>query len=60
MTAANPVLLSIAVLSAFALFAGGVWLTLKSHDMKRGILMIIAGIVILGNVIIWVLPMPAA
>ena len=48
--------LSIGVLAVFALGAGGMWLIAKKRDVKRGILMLIAGAVILGNVLIWTIP----
>jgi hypothetical protein len=48
--------LSIAMLACFALVWGGIWLIAKKRDRKRGILMIIAAAVLLGNVLIWVVP----
>jgi hypothetical protein len=52
-------LLSIAVIAAFALGAGGAWLIVKGRDRKRGVLMLVAALVVLANVLIWTLPMPA-
>jgi len=52
-------LLSIATIAAFLLGAGGMWLIVKRRDAKRGILMLVAALVILGNVLIWTLPPPA-
>jgi hypothetical protein len=52
-------LLSIATIAAFLLGAGGMWLIVKRRDAKRGILMLVAALVILGNVLIWSLPPPA-
>ena len=52
-------LLSIATIAAFILGAGGMWLIVKRREPKRGILMLIAALVILGNVLIWTLPPPA-
>jgi hypothetical protein len=49
-------LLSIAMLAVFALGAGGTWLVLKAHDRKRGALMLVAALVLLGNVLIWTWP----
>jgi hypothetical protein len=49
--------LSIAMLAAFALVWGGAWLIAKRRDRKRGILMIVAAAVLIGNVLIWVVPM---
>ncbi|WP_106639183.1 hypothetical protein [Allosphingosinicella vermicomposti] len=48
--------LSIGMLAVFALGAGGMWLIAKKRDVKRGVLMLIAGAVILGNVLIWTMP----
>ncbi|MEA1013320.1 hypothetical protein SH591_00800 [Sphingomonas sp. LY54] len=52
-------LLSIATIAAFLLGASGMWLIVKRRDAKRGILMLVAALVILGNVLIWSLPPPA-
>jgi hypothetical protein len=52
-------LLSVATIAAFLLGAGGMWLIAKRRDAKRGILMLVAALVILGNVLIWSLPPPA-
>lgn len=46
-------ILSILMLSAFALGAGGMWMIVKRRDMKKGALMLIAALVMLGNVLIW-------
>jgi hypothetical protein len=48
-------LLSIAVLAAFVLAAGGVWLIVRAADPKRGALMLLAALVTLANVAIWAL-----
>jgi uncharacterized membrane protein len=47
---------SIAMLAVGALLTGGVWLIAKRQDRQRGILMIIAALVLLGNILIWTLP----
>ena len=49
--ALNPLLLSIAVLATFALVWGGVR-TLKT-ERTRGVLMLVAALVLLGNLLIW-------
>lgn len=49
-------LLSIAVIAVFLLGAGGMWLVARRRDMKKGILMLVAALVLLGNVLIWTLP----
>lgn len=51
-------LLSIAVLAAFALAGGGLYLLAKGPDRKRGLLMLLAALVLFGNVLIWALPAP--
>lgn len=48
-------LLSIMVLATFALGAGGMWLIVRRRDTKKGILMLLAALVLLGNVLIWTL-----
>lgn len=45
--------LSIAVIAAFALVAGGAWLLVKRKERKQGVLMLIAAAVLFGNVLIW-------
>ena len=52
-------LLSIAMIAAFALGGGGMWLIVKRRDFKKGILMLVAAAVILGNVLIWSAPLPS-
>ncbi|HEY0113331.1 MAG TPA: hypothetical protein VGB59_09310 [Allosphingosinicella sp.] len=51
-------LLSIAVIAAFALFGGGLWLLFKRQERKQGLLMLLAALVLLANVLIWALPAP--
>jgi hypothetical protein len=50
-------LMSIAMIAAFLLAAGGVWMLVKGRDRKRGLLMLLAALVTLGNVLIWVVPL---
>jgi hypothetical protein len=45
--------LSLAVLAAAALVAGGAWMIARGADRKRGALMLIAAVVLLANVLIW-------
>ena len=52
----NNLIQSIAMLAIGALLTGGVWLVAKRQDRQRGVLMIIAALVLLGNVLIWTLP----
>jgi hypothetical protein len=53
---ANPTLLSITVLGALALAIGGVWRIAKLRDRTKGVLMIVAALVLIGNVLIWTMP----
>lgn len=48
-------LMSLLMLAAFAMFAGGAWMILKRRETKQGSLMILAGLVMLGNVLVWTL-----
>ena len=50
-------LLSVAVLAVFALAIGGVWLVAKRRERNKGALMLVAALVVLGNVLIWAVPM---
>jgi hypothetical protein len=45
--------MAIAMLAAFLLAIGGVRLAMRRDDRGRGLLMIAAAAVILGNVLIW-------
>ena len=47
---------SIAMFAVIALGWGGTWLILKRRDRKHGSLMIVAGLVLFANVLIWVWP----
>ncbi len=47
----NPIMLSIAVLAMFALIWGGVR-TLRT-ERTRGVLMLVAALVLFGNLLIW-------
>jgi hypothetical protein len=53
MTGLVSALLSIAILAAFALVAGGLWLLVKRGERKQGGLMILAALVLFANVLIW-------
>ena len=53
MTGLVSTLLSIAILAAFALVAGGMWLVFKRRERKQGWLMIVAALVLFANVLIW-------
>ena len=47
--------MAVAMLAAFVLAAGGVKLALSSQNRSRGLLMIVAAAVLVGNVLIWTL-----
>jgi hypothetical protein len=51
-------LLSIVMLGAFILAAGGIYLIIKRGERKKGMLMLAAAVVFLGNVAIWTAPLP--
>jgi hypothetical protein len=44
------------MLAVFALVGGGVWSIAKRRETKRGVLMLVAGLVLLGNVLVWTWP----
>ena len=52
MTGLVQTLLSIAMIGAVVLAAGGVYLLIKGKDRKRGALMLLAALVTLANVLI--------
>jgi len=56
MTGPGALTLSILMIAAFALTAGGAWLVLKRREPRKGALMIVAALVMLGNVLIWTWP----
>jgi hypothetical protein len=45
--------LSILMIAAFALAAGGTHLLIRRNDRKKGILMLVAAAVMFGNVLVW-------
>ena len=46
-------LLSLAILAAFALAGGGIWMIAKKREGRKGTLMIVCALVLLGNVLVW-------
>ena len=56
MTGPASFFLSLLMLAAFALAAGGVFAIVKRGDRKRGGLMLLAAAVALANVLIWTVP----
>ena len=55
MSGASATFLSILMLAAFLLAWGGIYLVVKKGDRKKGILMLVAAAVAVGNVLIWTL-----
>jgi len=55
MTGPSALILSILMLATFLLSAGGVFLIVKRRDFRKGLLMLLAAAVMLGNVLIWTL-----
>ena len=49
----GAVLLSVAMLGAFVLAGGGIWMIARRRDVRKGILMLVASLVLLGNVLVW-------
>jgi hypothetical protein len=56
LTSPSATLLSVIVLTAFALAGGGLYLLTRRRDTKKGVLMLLAALVLLGNVVIWTAP----
>lgn len=52
MTETSPIILSLLMLAGFALVGGGAYTIVKVRDRKRGLLMIVAALVMFGNVAI--------
>ena len=48
----SATLLSILMIAAFLLGAGGLWLAVTGRDRKKGVLMVVCAAVLLGNVLI--------
>ena len=48
-------LMTIGMIAAFVLIIGGIKLILRQEDRGRGILMVVAAAVLIGNVLIWTL-----
>ena len=55
MTGPGATLLSILMVAAFLLAAGGIYLIAKGRERGKGALMLLAGAVALGNVLVWTL-----
>jgi high-affinity Fe2+/Pb2+ permease len=55
MTGASATFLSVLMVAAFLLAWGGIHLLVKRRDRKKGILMLAAAAVAVGNVLVWTL-----
>lgn len=55
MTGAAAAMLSVLMIAVFLLGGGGAWLVATGRDLKKGMLMLAAAAVMLGNVLIWTL-----
>ena len=53
MTGPGATILSIFMIAAFALGAGGMWMIVKRRETRKGALMLLAALVVLGNVLVW-------
>lgn len=53
----NATILSILMLAGLALLAGGLTLIVRRREWKRGTLMLVAALVMFGNVVIMTMPM---
>lgn len=53
MPIADPIALSIAMIAVILLVIGGVRMITKQRDRTKGVLMIVAALVLLANVLIW-------
>jgi hypothetical protein len=55
MNGASATFLSILMIAAFLLAWGGIYLLVKRGDRKKGMLMLVAAAVAVGNVLVWTL-----
>lgn len=55
MTGASALIMSLLMLAGFALAAGGAYLIARHKDRRRGVLMLVAALVMWGNVAIMTL-----
>lgn len=55
MSGASATFLSILMVAAFLLAWGGIYLLAKRKDRRKGLLMLAAAAVALGNVLVWTL-----
>lgn len=50
-------LLALAMLGAVACAIGGGWMIVKGQDRRKGALLLVMAAVLVGNVLVWTLPM---
>jgi hypothetical protein len=55
MVGPGATLLSILMLAAFVLAAGAIYLISSRRDFRKGVLMLVAAVVMIGNVLVWTL-----
>jgi hypothetical protein len=55
MSGPGATFLSILMIVAALLAAGGVWMIAKRRDATKGVLMLVAAAVMVGNVLVWTL-----
>ena len=55
MTGVAALLLSVMMIATFLLAGGGAWLAVTGRDRRKGVLMLVAAAVLLGNVLVWTL-----
>lgn len=52
----SDLVLSIIMLAGLLLLSGSQWMIYKRKDYKRGLLMLVAALVMFGNVAVWMMP----
>jgi hypothetical protein len=52
----DPTALTIMMLAFFCLVTGGIYSISKRNEKKQGWLMLVAAVVLLGNVLVWTWP----
>lgn len=52
----SDLVLSTIMLAGLMLLAGGLWMIFKRKDHKRGLLMLVAALVMFGNIAVWLIP----
>lgn len=52
----SDLILSIIMLAGLMLLAGSLWMIFRRKDYKRGLLMLVAALVMFANVAVWLAP----